>query len=509
MKIEVTGVDGILSKLELFVIHNEEKLSFDVNSFDKKRFEKFDVFEHINDYWAILLPHEQDNIFSIYKKIHDVFNTIWEKNKLSLALYPLVAELVDCHDFERIKFWLSFHHNVAVPPADIFKEEYIPNEEKTSTREQTYILSEFFDIRTLSFILRSVIPIWGEYLSRTKKESGTAYKEYYAYQLLCNSQLINSEPMQRLGIYIENSLGQDKAKNVAIFSGISSEIYPAWLTGLVLVRRLCTGDFRGKEPKAHLVALLHKYVSHKVNGQENNYATVINPKIFKEGDGESNNLSRLEQYKIKQELAAGDVVVMEFIFSNIEKLAKKLAPSMDMSLLTSALKTTAKLNDCVISNHQIVLVQWVLKHVIPPKSILYISKSTVVRAIALTQAVLLHRGHVFLAAVVSAIEVSDKDIFSVAADESRARIPKEIADELNIIYPHYKRSASKQKMLKPINQAVLSIDILTDMITLNVWRPTIDPKYYQQTHKWIQIPHDIKIKVATLCLEIGKRSWVP
>lgn len=507
MRITVTGIDGILAKLELIVSHNEENLIFDISSFDKKRFEKFDVFEHINDYWAKLLAHEQEYIFGLYKKINEVFVNNWENNNISLGLYPLVAELVDYHDFDRIRTWISIHPNVNTPHG-VFKEAYVINEERTTTREQTYLLHEFYDIRVLSLILRSVVPVWGEFLARTKKESGTAHKEYFAYNLLCRSKLMYSDPMLKLGTYIENSLGQDKAKHTAIINGISSEEFPIWLTGLVLVRRLCTGDIRGLEPKAHLVALLHKYVSHKVNGPENNYASIVNPKPFmKEGDTDSNNLSKLEQYKIKQELSAGDIVAMEFIFSDIETLARRLAPTMDMTLLHNALKTTAKLNEVFICMQQIVITQWVLKPVMPAKCLLYVSKGTVVKAIALAQAVLIHREHHFLAAVVSSIEVSDKESFSVSSSESRARIPKEITDELNIYYPFYKRSASKQKMLKPTNQAIVSIDRVTDMIALNVWRPTIDPVYYKSTHRWIQIPHDIKVKVATLVLELAKRSW--
>src|ERR1035437_5760656 len=115
MRITVTGIDGILAKLELIVSHNEENLIFDISSFDKKRFEKFDVFEHINDYWAKLLAHEQEYIFGLYKKINEVFVNNWENNNISLGLYPLVAELVDYHDFDRIRTWISIHPNVNTP----------------------------------------------------------------------------------------------------------------------------------------------------------------------------------------------------------------------------------------------------------------------------------------------------------------------------------------------------------------------------------------------------------
>ena len=519
MRISLSGVDGILSNLDLFVTHNEESLNFDISSFDKKRFQKFDVFEHINDYWHGLLPHEQDYVFSVYKKIHTAFMEISNRNKLSMALYPLVAELLDVHNFERIKFWLQFHKNVNPPSPEIFKEEYIVNEERTSTREQTYLIHEFFDIRTLSLLLRAVVPIWGEFLARTKKETGTDFKEYYTYQLLCKSEIINSAPMIKLGTYIESSLGQDKAIHTGIVKGISSEEFPTWLTALFLVRRLCTGDIRGLEPKSHLVALLHKYVSHKVNGPANNFTAVVSAKLFKEGEGENNNLSKLEQYKIKQELSAGDIVIMEFIFDDLISIARKLAPTMNPDLLTSALKTTHKLNEQKICQQQIVLVQWVLKPVIPAKSLLYVSKATVVKAIALTQAILIHRGHDLLAAFVSAIEVSDKDTFNVTSAETGGKISKENLDELNEVYPFYKRSGSKQKalqigatdskqkLIKPINQAVNSIENLKDMIILNVWKPTIDTKYFQQNHKWIQIPQDIKNRIAILVLELGKRNW--
>ena len=94
-------------------------------------------------------------------------------------------------------------------------------------------------------MLRCMIPIWGEYISSTRQETGTRHKEFYAFQLLNNSNISKSVPMVKLCNYVEAIVGPDKYNNVNTLNGISSEDFGYWLLSLVCVRRLCVGDIRG------------------------------------------------------------------------------------------------------------------------------------------------------------------------------------------------------------------------------------------------------------------------
>lgn len=487
-------------------------INWNIALFDKMSFSgDFDIFEQINGYWSHLPPATQDKIFNVYLRVKEVFDSIWEGDDLTKSLYGLVGELYTYHDLNDVRHWQKFHSGLAIPEG--LRETFAVSHETPGTRERTYLKEDYHWLVTLSIALRAMIPIWGEFISRTKKESGTIFKEYYAFRLLAQSSIVNSEPMERLRVYVEHSLPADKSKSSAILGGISSEDFPLWVLGLVVVRRLSVGDVRGIDPNSSLVTFIYKYIGQKVKGHDNSFVGMVKDKPF-EGHGQEgeNNLSRLEGYKVKQEIPAGDIAIIGYYAGNMNELALKICPDINLDLVRQSEVTTRALSTEQIWPAQIALIQWVLSPVIPARGLQHIPKTTVMRAMAVTQALLWHRKHFELAALLSAIQTQNDDELQFGGTDSRARISKDQLEELDKLYPYSRRPSGKQRVVKRVNPAEESINSLAGKFSEHDWKLTLPAEWVGQVtgnknNRRYFVPHNIKVLLATLAINLAKRAF--
>lgn len=509
MKLQIvrTEYDGTPS--EAILTHKTETLSFNIALFDRTSYSGgYDIFEEINGFWANSQESTQDNIFSIYKKIRELFDTVWEIDKLTLTLYRLVEELFIFHPIEDIHHWVWFYGNVHLPLGlrDAFTDSY----EMPGTRERTYLKEDYRWLVSLSVSLRLMIPIWGEFVSRTKKNN-TVFKEYYAFQLLAQANLIRSEPMERLRIYVDHSLPQEKSKSSAIFGGVSSVDFPLWILALVAIRRLSIGDVRGGDGTSSLVTFIYKFIGQKVKGHDKSFNGLIKDKVS-EGqavDGE-NNLSKLEGYKIKQEIAAGDIAVISYFLKSQMEIATAICPTIDPKLVYDSLRSVRALENKQIWKPQHIVTQWVLKKVIPPMGLLHVSKHQVLDAMGITQALLWHRGFYEIAALVTAINQENIEELSICGCDSRARITKDQLEELDLLYPYTRKPVGKQRVVKHINVAVEAIESVVNMFSEHDWILTL-PDYMlekiEDSGSRYSTPHNAKILLANLTIELAKRTF--
>lgn len=503
MKIELFA-DGF-NKPRVTIVHNGQELVWDVSAFDKSNFSgDFDMFHYNNMYWARKSADEQNQIFNIFKSIRLAFDETNEWKKLSQALQPLIRDLFDHHDLANVQTWILFHSDIQFP--NDLVQEYIPNNDKTGSRDQTYIVSDYQKLISLTFCLRLMIPIWGEFITRTRHDTGTSFKEYYSFLLLTEAKLFQSEAMQKLTTYVKCSI-PDERPNATILGGISSEDFPNWILSLVVIRRLCTNDIRGHLPNSSLIPYIYNHVKERVRRCEASFDGMVKAKRVTD-TGEEGRTSGLEGYKIRQEISSGDVVLIEHAMTDIIYAAKKICPELNDELLANALETSKVMLTRQLQPPQITLVQWVFKQYISTRGIQLISKQLTVQALAATQAILWQRGHYVLAALATSF-VSNNSEDEISPIESRARIPKDLSLELTKYYPYTQRVSNRQKNAKPVNLVLESIDAICDDFSSYNWVTSIDSRFLlhltgSEANRNLTVPHDIRIKVANLILDLVK-----
>lgn len=506
---------------EVSIKHNDKEYSFNVSGYAKQVFNPTDaddveIDKHINQYWATLPQAKQEKIFECFGAIRRVFDTTFDTIPLTNELLIPIKNLYNEHQVEDLEQWLIWKSDVIIPSKNsagkvIFEEVYHDSDMRAGTRVQTYTRNDYIGLITMALMLRMMIPIWGEFMYRIRSTVGTNYKEMHSVHLLSKTDLLSHPYMKRLENYINSNIKIDDSMFGAIISGIGTEDYPRWLISLVLVRRLCIGNFSGSNPDISLVTFIYNYIKQKMgtNGTSAWGGDIVRDKFkFYDDNGkDDDNLSRTESYKIRQAVPTGETVAIDFYLSDPYTVAKHLDPTIPKELIDACIATCSIFNNNIISKVQVTLTQWVMAKVVSPRAFPQLSKAKVINAIAICQAWLWHKGHKELSCLVSAITSDNSSVMQLGGIDSRSRITKDQMEIINQLYPFTTVRSSKQKT-KPSNDAVTAIDAVATELSFRDWILTA------QTDKVVQItgdsnitrystPYDIKIKLAALVIDLN------
>jgi hypothetical protein len=493
---------------ELIIEHNGAELRWNVVNFDKRVFTSLDndVCKHINQYWSALPAYKQEKIFEIYNSIRNALENIFDTITLTTTLLPLVKALYEEHKLEDLEHWIHWKSDIIIP--DRFEESYIVDDLKPGNRAKTYTRPDYSGLVALALSLRLMIPIWGEFIYRTKGDTGTNFKEFLSFQLLETTELMTSAPMEKLKLYVENNIQTDKSISSAILNCIGSVDYAQWLLSLVTVRRLCIGDITGSNPITNLVTFIFNFISQKVAGNNNSsFGQMIKDKIFESPSSSGDhNASRTEGYKIKQETPTGDIAILEHYLNDPIQVAIKLDPNVDIELLKSCLSTSKALENELLWKSQVLLTQWILQKVVSPRGIIHLTKQKTINAIAIAQTWLWQRGHKELSCLISAIASDNSSEMQLSGIDSRARISRDQMEILQKVYPFATIKSQKQKT-KPVNDAVAAIDSLASMFSQRDWILTAPIDHVKiitgnENYTRYSAPHDIKILIAKVVIDL-------
>lgn len=496
---------------------NGQEITWNVFAFDRKsrldpndlENSNYDVFEQINSYFLTLPIEQQQNIFNVYKEIYELLER--SPADLDWSLRKLVAKLYDQVDLQDIRRWVSFVSRIRIP--DDLQEIYDDSPENNGSRNRTYLREDYKSLLALSVALRMMIPVWGEYILRVGKEKGTTYKEFYAARLLLSSKLYYCEAMEKLRVFVEETIPTDKPKDSASIVAFSEDDFNEWMTSLVLVRRITVGDIRGLNPKTHLIKNIFQYIRQKFNTHENNFIGKV-----KAEDGDNNtgddytNLSKIETYKMRQELPTGDVIILRHSVRDAWKAVQRICPSLPAEMLEESLQACyTGLRDTIIGQPQIALAQYVYSPVLRPTAFMHLKKRELVQTLAVSQAILWKNGWHDLAALVSASAIPQVNTISVSSTVSRTRISKEQMAQLEHWFPYSRKPHGKQKQLKLQNVGAIAVESLFTFFTSNDWRLNLPERWLQEQPvlpkaKRYVAPYDIRTKLADFVILVASQA---
>jgi hypothetical protein len=514
--------------------HNGKSIEWYYSTFKKQQTKGQNnvnvLFDELNAYWATLPKPQQDQIFSVYVRIKEMFETFDNTKALTRSLMPLMTELYELHDLEDMDHWIRFHSGIRVP--EKIADSFVESMDTSMTRQKTYTKEDYWRLLVLALALRAAVPIWGEIIGITEKQKilGTDWKEYAVYQLIGRSKLMYSPAMEKLRGYVSAYVPNDRRQYSAMLAGVGSEDYPEWLLSVIVVRRVAIGDIRSQiNPESHLVSSIHSYILAKLNPSDSSFMGNIREKTpEREGSGDQENkLSRLEGYKIRQELPEGDIAMIAHYAKDPYRVAQRVCPRVPLELVEQSLESVKVLQSQHVQPPQLWIMQRVLEPAISPRGLQYLPKEIFLACMAVVQAILwmprvdpmgedAEYGHQELAALVSAsADVWGTDVVE-ANLTSHGRIPKALTERLNALFPYPLRTSGKQSKEggKTINVAVQNIDSLVKQFDACGWRVTLPSEWVKQlkernpamSGRHFAAPYEIRKKLANLIIDCETRS---
>jgi hypothetical protein len=512
MKIEALDSTGEYFSV-IVIEHNGEKLEWNANDYERGNDRSSDsVFKHINQYFNYLPIERQNNIWESFKRIKNVMKEIFDVERMHQYLKDEIGILYSYMPLEEMTVWVKVKSDIFIPLN--IKENYEPGDPV----ERTYIKKDYMDLIVFSLALRPMVPIWSEYNSIVKGVIGNHYKEYQSLGILSKTELLKSgdkdnvTAIDKLRTYIEitaniiTDSGTDGRPDAAILGGLGTEELPDWLLALSIVRRVGISDLDGNSDKGSIIANVYRYITNTIKSLDKRFKGKIRNKDKPTGD-DDDNASVIEGYKVKQEQSDGDLVTLSVYSERIEDIIFRLQPDIDKRILDLCLNNVKTFNDWNINQHQITLTQWVMDPVIPSRGIPYLNKQALLKVMAISQAVLWHRGFYDLAKLITARahSIEGDDTRTFIAYEGRTLIPKQLMEELDVLYPYYPKLQNKQQGNRKSNPASKAIDILSKDLIKEEWLLSCPIELSGGDQKMITPPH-IKEQLATFLIDKIKRS---
>lgn len=483
---------------ECVVSHKNQELLFQASTYNRIEDKEYGgMFDEINDYFKRLPENRQDAIWNVYLNLRQLLDNPGDFNRLHTDVQALIVDLYNQIQLDEIRSWLVYHGQGVVLPANL-KENYEDND----IIPLTYLRKDYIGLVALSIVLRPMVPVWSEYTGIVQSQVGTVFKEYRAMSLLARTPLISTPEFERLRTYVAASIERETVSLSAVLGGLGEAEYPDWMLAQVIVRRVAIVKISRPDGSANIISTVYKYI--EVNTKtDRKFGGMVREKHGRYLHGENDNLSLPENYKIKQEVSEATIIGISSYTEDLLKMATDIQRDISLKLVTDCYETLCRQKSFDRQPFQMTLTQWIVAPVFSPRSVPYQDYATMLRTVAVTQAILFHRGHRVLAALMTAQPVpKDADMLF----ESRAKIPRDLQEQLLQLYPH----SLKMNMRISDNVAIQAIEIIVNGVTASDWHISV-PKLLAvdilPTAGITQIPApaDIRVLLARLVLSLNQQ----
>ncbi len=487
------------------VVYNHDgskRLEFDSDEFDTKRIQSIsNPFAEINAYWATFEISRQEAIFSLYEEIHDIIKSNTDVMTLTMLLTPLIAVLWDVHSLGDAKQWVVMSGMIHIPTN--LKITYDPKD----IEDQTYLRHEYIDLIALALLTRMMVPIWGEFMARTSAETGQL-KEFSAFGLLTAAEILESEPMERLRVYLNYPIQDNKDNNqAATLAGLGSDDLPDWVLARVIISRMCVSELSANPTKGNIISTIHSYVKQILKDSPRQFdGKVLKKPLDRASQDSEDNNSILDQFLMKQRNSIGTLSSYLVYMEDTRRLALAIDPTLPMDKLMQCMEIMEKDQRDTMSvkriyrNHQW-LCQMIVDNVMPARSVEdSIERPVMLGAMVVTQAILWHWGFELLAGLATAIPIRSDN--ALLMSESRARIPTDVMKRLDELYPYTSAFGRTKNQTKGQNVGVRAATLITEELAGKGWQLNV-PSELLRAIPWAD--QSARLMIPANCLEIVAR----
>lgn len=400
---------------DIVLEHKKKTLSFFAGGWGEIQNQDL-VFNDLNAYWGVLPVGRQDQIWDIYVEVEEILNTVNHFERLHTQLRKKVGELLKLHPYDEMKYHIQNKSLVKYPVN--LHTQYGPGAPEGPL---TYLRGEYSELLALMMQIRPIVPIWGEYINRSKSELGTHHKDYQAGLLLAESHVPDTPPYKRLLTYIEAWLGDIPPMLAANMSGISTANFPNWLLNVTLVKRLSVTELVTSNLPDEATCVMSKTYNHMraVFEKTNSFqkGMLYNKSGASSDTGnEEDNTSNIEAIKVRESISEGEIVAIEHSLEQTMTLVHQIDYTVPKEKVQACMAYMATDNLFQMKDFRFWLVSWVLcghrltrlpeglvrRRITSPKALPLLRHEAQVSSIVAAQALLWHWGFVDLAILLTA-----------------------------------------------------------------------------------------------------------
>jgi len=497
----VTNKHPLMIKIE----HDLRKVEFVISSIINKR-NKEDIDPETQFVLLESYINYKGNDFKteLFKR-YMIADTEITSSVMSQGLHPMpikcIHDIIEMFDELDVYHYIKEVYKLQAPGilADVFDEQL--ELDGRVTRVQTYIKSDYYELATVSLILKSVIGPIGYFGYLKDSEINSKHKEYILFRLLNKHRLNSSAPVNKVkGLIIkliEIAMRDEKiAATTVIEKGISLSQLPNYVTAATLLKKIAMADLINDNRNGgdkNIVTRMYNFIINELSTKDD-AKNRIGDKIALTDSDSGDRESIAESYRIVTALTVGDKTELDWSCKYANRVIQAMPIELDTATFNDAKEFCKALLDSELPLVQLSVIGNIFKHYIDPRGLDYISSDSLLNLFAIGFAYLNKLGFTQLAIWLTSRSVPvDSSTLTISSTVNRNRISKELKDELNVYFP-YNRVINSEKQ---VNIAEEWVNDATNDILARRWLTTAYPKYLEsQTSTVFSIPQDIKILLA-------------
>lgn len=471
MRIAINVLDDRKRIVELCVEHKGKILNFAEEKLSTSdTWSHNDLYVEVNKFFDTLTDADADALFQTYVQAQEIFDTA-TTNDLAKELAVPITNIVDniCSIYRMRDF---------IPTLGIVIPNKILDDFDATTarkhRDQTYLKHEYAGLMCLMATLKCAYPIWNLYM----KILDTSSKEQEIYLLLDTirtigaTELFDSEEMERLFEFTEmvykGKIGNNE--DTSTLQGTGPDDAVTYVFASVLIDKLMRMPINIGDHNTHLITKIY----HKIEQDCKSLPTKFKAKVIRREEvrnaSEDSKINWLDIFTTKQKVPSSYYVLNSMYLEDYEKARLELDPTIPVELIEECLKGFSVLDGKPIlgGHHKIplhqTLVQWILSDIIQVETIPHIERISMLNAMALSQAFLIHHGLLAAARLFAIYPISDE-----VSNTPMVHITKALQSELTQ-YCKFNHSTKASDTAKLSNPFVVSIECLASRLIDYQWR---------------------------------------
>lgn len=480
------------------------------------------IFDEFNRYWASCSPVKQQRYWELYQDLTTVIQGTETVMEAIPALTGISQQLMSLTTLSEIAAWVLADGRMVVPP-DLL-EEYSEKYPEGST----YLRKDYIELAILSVAFRPMVPVWTAFLSRASVDNLISDPDGLAIGFLKNTDVIESEAIARMRIYVNTMIASLTKKNakvkqngvttISVLTRVGSEELPEWLMSQLLVRRIAVCPLNSDDNRNTVVTNVHKFINNQVRFAaadkegSKKFGGKITARDERDSDMDDDNLSNIEMYRMKKEVDEATIVINNHYLSDPRNLLKALDPDPDLDMYYACHDMRARVGGNEISSHHLTLLRWMTATIISPHVVPSLSREVVTDSLLTVQYVLWRRGFRQLAALCS-LELLPRDPGQVQGLlQYPVEVPRELHGLLMELFPHYRRPKGVLAKSRIANVVITAADLMIETLASDRWKYVLPEPLAQDLNvvdgQDYLMPFDLRIEIAHLHIDLAKRSIV-
>lgn len=398
MRINAIPADDKKREIKITITHGDEELYFGSDKLSSTEWSPDALYKEVNLYFESLSDEEADAVFEQYREASAALDYAIP------AAYPTVlagpiGKLADKYcSIERMRKFIPTL-NIAIPNKIM---ETFDAAAMRKHRDQTYLKYEYAGLMCLMATFKCIYPIWN--LAMVSAKLGEKRKDIFLFldimKTIGKTDLFVSEEMERLFVFTEiiykDNIGNNE--DTGVLEGISSDQIVAYIFSSLVIDRLMSLPIDIGEHNTHVVARCYHKIQQDCKTLPQNFSSKVIRREEVRSASEDSKINWLDIFTTKQKIPSSYYILNDKYLREIGELKYRLDASIPDDLIEECLRGFECLDQRSLpilgGRHPVpvhqVMVMWVLSDIIQIRAIPHVSRKSMLNAMAVVQAFLIH-----------------------------------------------------------------------------------------------------------------------